>query len=145
MLFGLDGFGMSMLVYDIGLFYWYVWQNLVFVDIVVICIFDFLGYGDYLGYELENDNQLFYNYLGVFGGKIGYIDDVGQIFVGVVNCDGWWLMMVLLYGIWQLILLWEQVVYLFDYGFNILVGIQIGILIEFDLLLMFIDCNFVDW
>ena len=37
------------------------------------------------GYQLENDNQLLYNYPGALGGKTGYTDDAGQTFVGAAE------------------------------------------------------------
>lgn len=95
---GLDGPGMSTSAYDIGLFYRYAWQNPVFADIVATRTFDFPGHGDHPGYELENDNQLLYNYPGALGGKTGYTDDAGQTFVGAANRDGRRLMTVLLHG-----------------------------------------------
>ncbi len=92
---GLDGPGMSTSAYDIGLFYRYAWQNPTFADIVATRGFDFPGRGD-VGYPVENDNQLLYNYPGAMGGKTGYTDDAGQTFVGAANHDGRRLVAVLL-------------------------------------------------
>src|SRR6185369_4015458 len=68
---GLDGPGMSTSAYDLGLFYRYAWHNPTFADIVATQSFDFPGRGD-VGYPVENDNQLLYNYPGALGGKTGY-------------------------------------------------------------------------
>ena len=84
------------------------------------------------GYELENDNQLLYNYPGALGGKTGYTDDAGQTFVGAANHDGRRLMAVLLHGTRQPIAPWEQAAHLLDYGFATAPGTQVGTLIEPD-------------
>ncbi|OSC43039.1 D-alanyl-D-alanine carboxypeptidase family protein [Mycobacterium decipiens] len=133
---GLDGPGMSTSAYDIGLFYRYAWQNPTFADIVATRTFDFPGHGDHPGYELENDNQLLYNYPGALGGKTGYTDDAGQTFVGAANRNGRRLVAVLLHGTRQPIPPWEQAAHLLDYGFGTPAGTQIGTLIEPDPSLM---------
>ena len=129
---GLDGPGMSTSAYDIGLFYRYAWQNPTFADIVATRTFDFPGHGDHPGYELENDNQLLYQYPGALGGKTGYTDDAGQTFVGAANHNGRRLMAVLLHGTRQPIAPWEQAAHLLDYGFGTAAGTQVGALTEPD-------------
>jgi len=128
---GLDGPGMSTSAYDIGLFYRYAWQNPTFADIVATRSFDFPGRGD-VGYPVENDNQLLYNYPGTLGGKTGYTDDAGQTFVGAANHDGRRLVAVLLRGTRQPIAPWEQAAHLLDYGFATAPGTKVGTLIEPD-------------
>src|SRR6185436_14307836 len=128
---GLDGPGMSTSAYDIGLFYRYAWQNPTFADIVATRSFDFPGRGD-VGYPVENDNQLLYNYPGAMGGKTGYTDDAGQTFVGAANHDGRRLMAVLMHGTRQPIAPWEQAAHLLDYGFATAPGTKVGTLIEPD-------------
>src|SRR4051795_11619257 len=128
---GLDGPGMSTSAYDIGLFYRYAWQNPTFADIVATRSFDFPGRGD-VGYPVENDNQLLYNYPGAMGGKTGYTDDAGQTFVGAANHDGRRLVAVLLHGTRQPIAPWEQAAHLLDYGFATAPGTKVGTLIEPD-------------
>src|SRR3954453_13677081 len=128
---GLDGPGMSTSAYDIGLFYRYAWQNPTFAEIVATRSFDFPGRGD-VGYPVENDNQLLYNYPGAMGGKTGYTDDAGQTFVGAANHDGRRLMAVLLHGTRQPIAPWEQAAHLLDYGFATAPGTKVGTLIEPD-------------
>jgi serine-type D-Ala-D-Ala carboxypeptidase (penicillin-binding protein 5/6) len=129
---GLDGPGMSTSAYDIGLFYRYAWQNPTFADLVATRTFDFPGHGDHPGYELENDNQLLYQYQGALGGKTGYTDDAGQTFVGAANHNGRRLMAVLLHGTRQPIAPWEQAAHLLDYGFSTPAGTRVGNLIEPD-------------
>lgn len=129
---GLDGPGMSTSAYDIGLFYRYAWNNPAFANIVATRTFDFPGYGDVPGYQLENDNQLLYNYPGALGGKTGYTDDAGQTFVGAAARDGRRLVAVLLRGTRQPIPPWEQAAHLLDYGFAVPSGTRIGTLIEPD-------------
>jgi D-alanyl-D-alanine carboxypeptidase (penicillin-binding protein 5/6) len=129
---GLDGPGMSTSAYDIGLFYRYAWQNPTFADIVATRTFDFPGHGDHPGYQLENDNQLLYNYPGALGGKTGYTDDAGQTFVGAANRDGRRLMAVLLHGTREPIPPWQQAAHLLDYGFATAPGTRVGTLIEPD-------------
>jgi D-alanyl-D-alanine carboxypeptidase (penicillin-binding protein 5/6) len=129
---GLDGPGMSTSAYDIGLFYRYAWQNPTFSDIVASRTFDFPGHGDHPGYQLENDNQLLYNYPGALGGKTGYTDDAGQTFVGAANRDGRRLVAVLLHGTRQPIPPWQQAAHLLDYGFATAPGTRVGTLIEPD-------------
>jgi D-alanyl-D-alanine carboxypeptidase (penicillin-binding protein 5/6) len=128
---GLDGPGMSTSAYDIGLFYRYAWQNPTFADVVATRTFDFPGRGD-VGYPIENDNQMLYNYPGALGGKTGYTDDAGQTFVGAANHDGRRLVAVLLHGTRQPIAPWEQAAHLLDYGFATAPGTKVGTLIEPD-------------
>jgi D-alanyl-D-alanine carboxypeptidase (penicillin-binding protein 5/6) len=128
---GLDGPGMSTSAYDVGLFYRYAWQNPTFTDIVATRSFDFPGRGD-VGYPVENDNKLLYNYPGALGGKTGYTDDAGQTFVGAANRDGRRLVAVLLRGTRQPIAPSEQAAHLLDYGFATAPGTKVGTLIEPD-------------
>ena len=128
---GLDGPGMSTSAYDIGLFYRYAWQNQTFADIVATRTFDFPGRGD-VGYPVDNDNKLLYNYPGALGGKTGFTDDAGQTFVGAANRDGRRLVAVLLRGTRQPIAPWEQAAHLLDYGFATPPGTKVGTLIEPD-------------
>ncbi|MCI4676888.1 D-alanyl-D-alanine carboxypeptidase family protein [Candidatus Mycolicibacterium alkanivorans] len=140
---GLDGPGMSTSAYDIGLFYRYAWENPTFAGIVATQKYDFPGHpakpgedGDHPGYQLENDNQLLYNYPGALGGKTGYTDDAGQTFVGAANRDGRRLVAVLMRGTRQPIAPWEQAAHLLDYGFATPPGTKIGNLIDPDPSLM---------
>jgi serine-type D-Ala-D-Ala carboxypeptidase (penicillin-binding protein 5/6) len=128
---GLDGPGMSTSAYDVGLFYRYAWQNPTFADIVATRSFSFPGRGD-VGYPVENDNKLLYNYPGALGGKTGYTDDAGQTFVGAANRDGRRLVAVLLRGTRQPIAPWEQAAHLLDYGYATAPGTKVGTLIEPD-------------
>jgi D-alanyl-D-alanine carboxypeptidase (penicillin-binding protein 5/6) len=138
---GLDGPGMSTSAYDVGLFYRYAWQNPTFANIVATRTFDFPGHAaksdvpgdqDHPGYQLENDNQLLYNYPGALGGKTGYTDDAGQTFVGAANHDGRRLVAVLLRGTRQPIPPWQQAAHLLDYGFATAPGTKVGTLVEPD-------------
>jgi D-alanyl-D-alanine carboxypeptidase (penicillin-binding protein 5/6) len=122
---------MSTSAYDIGLFYRYAWQNPTFADIVATRSFVFPGRGD-VGYPVENDNQLLYNYPGAMGGKTGYTDDAGQTFVGAANHDGRRLMAVLMRGTREPIAPWEQAAHLLDYGFSTAPGTKVGTLIQPD-------------
>ena len=106
-------------------------QNPTFADIVATRSFDFPGRGD-VGYPVENDNQLLYNYPGAMGGKTGYTDDAGQTFVGAANHDGRRLMAVLMRGTREPIAPWEQAAHLLDYGFATAPGTKVGTLIEPD-------------
>ena len=140
---GLDGPGMSTSAYDLGLFYRYAWENPTFANIVATQKYDFPGHpakpgedGDHPGYQLENDNQLLYNYPGALGGKTGYTDDAGQTFVGAANHDGRRLVAVLMHGTRQPIAPWEQAAHLLDYGFATPPGTKIGNLIDPDPSLM---------
>jgi D-alanyl-D-alanine carboxypeptidase (penicillin-binding protein 5/6) len=140
---GLDGPGMSTSAYDIGLFYRYAWANPTFANIVATEKYNFPGHpakpgedGDHPPYELENDNQLLYNYPGALGGKTGYTDDAGQTFVGAANRDGRRLVAVLLRGTRQPIPPWQQAAHLLDYGFATPPGTKIGTLIDPDPSLM---------
>ncbi|MCB0943882.1 MAG: D-alanyl-D-alanine carboxypeptidase, partial [Mycobacterium sp.] len=136
---GLDGPGMSTSAYDMGLFYRYAWANPTFASIVATQKYDFPGHpakpgdeGDHPGYQLENDNQLLYNYPGALGGKTGYTDDAGQTFVGAANHDGRRLVAILLKGSRQPIAPWEQAAHLLDYGYATSAGTKIGDLIDPD-------------
>lgn len=134
---GLDAPGMSTSAYDVGLFYRYAWENPTFSDIVATRDFEFPGHstpdaGDHPAYQLENDNQLLYNYPGALGGKTGYTDDAGQTFVGAAERDGRRLVAVLLRGTRQPIAPWEQAAHLLDYGFATPPGTKVGALVEPD-------------
>ena len=130
---GLDGPGMSTSAYDIGLFYRYAWQNPAFADIVATRRRSTSRAAATARLsELENDNQLLYNYPGALGGKTGYTDDAGQTFVGAANRDGRRLVAVLMHGTRQPIAPWEQAAHLLDYGFATAPGTQVGTLIEPD-------------
>lgn len=136
---GLDGPGMSTSAYDIGLFYRYAWENPTFASIVATQKYPFPGHpakpgedADHPGYELENDNQLLYNYPGALGGKTGYTDDAGQTFVGAAERDGRRLVAVLLRGTRQPIAPWEQAARLLDYGFATPPGTTVGNLVDPD-------------
>jgi serine-type D-Ala-D-Ala carboxypeptidase (penicillin-binding protein 5/6) len=123
---GLDGPGMSTSAYDLGLFYRYAWQNATFADIVATRTYDLPEY------QLENDNQMLYNYPGALGGKTGYTDDAGQTFVGAAERDGRRLVVILLRGTRLPIAPWEQAAHLLDYGFATAPGTKVGTLIEPD-------------
>jgi D-alanyl-D-alanine carboxypeptidase (penicillin-binding protein 5/6) len=138
---GLDGPGMSTSAYDLGLFYRYAWQNPTFADVVDTKTFDFPGHPanpgvpddtDHPGYQLENDNQLLYNYPGALGGKTGYTDDAGQTFIGAATRDGRRLVAVMLHGTRLPIPPWEQAAHLLDYGFATAPGTKVGGLVDPD-------------
>ncbi|MEU0495522.1 D-alanyl-D-alanine carboxypeptidase family protein [Mycobacterium sp. NPDC006124] len=134
---GLDGPGMSTSAYDLGLFYRYAWQNAVFANVVATKTYDFPGHPrdgqeDSPGYQLENDNQLLYNYPGALGGKTGYTDDAGQTFVGAADHDGRRLVVIMLHGTRLPIAPWEQAAHLLDYGFSTPPGTKVGTLVEPD-------------
>jgi D-alanyl-D-alanine carboxypeptidase (penicillin-binding protein 5/6) len=129
---GLDGPGMSTSAYDVGLFYRYAWQDPIFTDIVATRAFDFPGRDGNPPYEVNNDNQLLFNYPGALGGKTGYTDDAGQTFVGAADRDGRRLVAVLLRGTRQPIAPWQQAAHLLDYGFATVPGTKVGTLIEPD-------------
>ncbi|GAB7071782.1 D-alanyl-D-alanine carboxypeptidase [Mycobacterium hodleri] len=134
---GLDGPGMSTSAYDLGLFYRYAWQNAVFANVVATKTYDFPGHPrdgqeDSPGYQLENDNQLLYNYPGALGGKTGYTDDAGQTFVGAAERDGRRLVVIMLHGTRLPIAPWEQAAHLLDYGFATAPGTKVGTLIDPD-------------
>jgi hypothetical protein len=133
---GLDGPGMSTSAYDMGLFYRYAFNNPTFTTIVGTRTYNFPGHGDAPGYELENDNQLLYNYPGALGGKTGFTDDAQQTFVGAANHDGRRLVSILLRGTREPIPPWQQAAHLLDYGYTTAVGTTIGTLIEPDPSLM---------
>ena len=136
---GLDGPGMSTSAYDMGLFYRYAYNNPTFAAIVGTRTYTFPGYPAKPGedaahpaYELENDNQLLYNYPGALGGKTGYTDDSRQTFVGAANHDGRRLFAFTLRGTRLPIAPWEQAARLLDYGFATPAGTKVGTLIDPD-------------
>ena len=116
---------MSTSAYDIGLFYRYAWQNPTFADIVATRRHTTspgirpsrATTATIPATQLENDNQLLYNYPGALGGKTGYTDDAGQTFVGAANRDGRRLVAVLMHGTRLPIAPWQQAAHLLDYGF----------------------------
>ena len=138
---------MSTSAYDLGLFYRYAWQNAVFANIVSTKDYDFPGHpaigggDDHPGYQLENDNQLLYNYPGALGGKTGYTDDAGQTFVGAANHDGRRLVAIMLHGTRLPIAPWEQAAHLLDYGFSTPPGTKVGTLVDPDPSLVARDKN----
>ena len=129
---GLDGPGMSTSAYDLGLFYRYAFNDPTFARIAATRTFDFPGHGDHPGYQLENDNQLLYQYAGALGGKTGYTDDARQTFVGAADRGGRRLLAVLLHGSREPIPPWRQAAHLLDYGFATSPNVRVGTLIEAD-------------
>ena len=82
---------MSTSAYDIGLFYRYAWQNPTFADIVATRSFDFPGRGD-VGYPVENDNQLLYNYPGALVARPATPTMPARPSSAppTMTADGWW-------------------------------------------------------
>ncbi|MEV4813982.1 D-alanyl-D-alanine carboxypeptidase family protein [Micromonospora avicenniae] len=82
------------------------------------------------GFQIQNENQLIYNYPGALGGKTGFTDLARHTYVGAAERDGRRLVATLLGAESQPRRGWEQGAALLDWGFALPRTATVGRLVE---------------
>lgn len=82
------------------------------------------------GFQIQNENQLIYNYPGALGGKTGFTDLARHTYVGAAERDGRRLVATLLGAESQPRRGWEQGAALLDWGFSLPRTATVGRLVE---------------
>ncbi|MGI5521274.1 D-alanyl-D-alanine carboxypeptidase family protein [Micromonospora sp. CA-259024] len=82
------------------------------------------------GFQIQNENQLIYQYPGALGGKTGFTDLARHTYVGAAERDGRRLVVTLLGGEPQPMRGWEQGAALLDWGFALPRSASVGRLVE---------------
>jgi D-alanyl-D-alanine carboxypeptidase (penicillin-binding protein 5/6) len=82
------------------------------------------------GFQIQNDNQLLYNYPGALGGKTGFTDFARHTFVGFAERNGRRLVVTLLNGEAKPLRGWQQGAALLDWGFGLPNGANVGRLVN---------------
>jgi D-alanyl-D-alanine carboxypeptidase (penicillin-binding protein 5/6) len=85
---------------------------------------------DKTGYEIQNDNQLLFQYPGALGGKTGFTDIARHTFVGLAERDGRRLVVTLLGAEHEPVMTWQQGAALLDWGFGVPPDASVGQLVE---------------
>ncbi|MGH3730391.1 MAG: D-alanyl-D-alanine carboxypeptidase family protein [Micromonosporaceae bacterium] len=88
------------------------------------------GQRKYSGYQIQNDNQLLFNYRGAIGGKTGFTDLARHTYVGAAERDGRRLVVTVLGAERQPLPGWEQGAKLLDWGFRQPRDPSVGRLVE---------------
>ncbi|NUS72089.1 MAG: D-alanyl-D-alanine carboxypeptidase [Corynebacteriales bacterium] len=78
----------------------------------------------YHGFQIQNDNQLLYNYEGALGGKTGYTNEAQHSYVGAAQRGNRKLVVTILHGQRTPAPLWNQSMALLDWGFSLPEGTQ---------------------
>jgi len=85
---------------------------------------------DPTGYQIQNDNQLLYDYPGAMGGKNGFTDIARHTFVGAAERGGRRLVVALLGAEHLPVRAWQQGAALLDWGFAVAPGVSVGRLVD---------------
>lgn len=81
------------------------------------------------GYQIQNDNQLLFQYPGAMGGKTGFTDVAQHTFVGAAERDGRHLVVTMLNAQHQPVRAWMQGAALLDWGFSLPKDASVGKLV----------------
>lgn len=81
------------------------------------------------GFQIQNDNQLLFNYPGALGGKTGFTDLARHSFVGAAERDGRRLVVTLLGAEAAPLRAWQQAAELLDWGFALPADASVGDLV----------------
>jgi D-alanyl-D-alanine carboxypeptidase (penicillin-binding protein 5/6) len=81
------------------------------------------------GFQIQNDDQLLYQYPGAMGGKTGFTDLARHTFVGVAQRDGRRLVVAILGAEAHPAKGWQQGAALLDWGFQVPPGTSVGRLV----------------
>jgi D-alanyl-D-alanine carboxypeptidase (penicillin-binding protein 5/6) len=81
------------------------------------------------GFQIQNDNDLLFNYRGALGGKTGFTDLARHSFVGAAERDGRRLVVTLLGAESRPLRGWQQAAELLDWGFSLPADASVGNLI----------------
>ena len=82
------------------------------------------------GYQIQNDNNLLFEYPGAMGGKTGFTDIARHTFVGAAERDGRHLVVTMLGAEHQPMRTWQQGAALLDWGFAAPTGASVGRLVR---------------
>ena len=82
------------------------------------------------GYQIQNDNQLLFQYPGAIGGKTGFTDIARHTYVGAAKRNGRRLVVTLLGAEHLPIKTWQQGAALLDWGFSVPPGASVGRLVD---------------
>jgi D-alanyl-D-alanine carboxypeptidase (penicillin-binding protein 5/6) len=82
------------------------------------------------GFQIQNDNQLLFDYPGGIGGKTGFTDIARHTYVGAAERNGRRLVVTVLGAEHQPVKTWMQGAALLDWGFSVPAGHSVGHLIE---------------
>jgi len=85
---------------------------------------------DPTGYQIQNDNQLLYQYPGALGGKTGFTDVARHTYVGAAERNGRRLLVTLLGAEITPMRSWQQGATLLDWGFAVPRDASVGRLVE---------------
>jgi D-alanyl-D-alanine carboxypeptidase (penicillin-binding protein 5/6) len=85
---------------------------------------------DPTGYQIQNDNQLLYDYPGAMGGKNGFTDIARHTYVGAAERGGRRLVVTLLGAEHLPVRAWQQGAALLDWGFAVAPDARVGRLVE---------------
>ncbi len=85
---------------------------------------------DKKGFQIQNDNQLLYQYPGALGGKVGFTDIARHTYVGAAEQDGRRLVVTLLGAEREPSPGWKQAAALLDWGFGVAGDEPVGRLVE---------------
>jgi D-alanyl-D-alanine carboxypeptidase (penicillin-binding protein 5/6) len=82
------------------------------------------------GYQIQNDNNLLFEYPGAMGGKTGFTDIARHTFMGAAERDGRHLVVTMLGAEHQPMRTWQQGAALLDWGFAAPPGASVGRLVR---------------
>jgi D-alanyl-D-alanine carboxypeptidase (penicillin-binding protein 5/6) len=82
------------------------------------------------GFQIQNQNDLLFNYPGALGGKTGFTDLARHSFVGAARRDGRRLVVTLLGAEAQPSRSWQQAAELLDWGFSVDEDASVGRLVD---------------
>jgi serine-type D-Ala-D-Ala carboxypeptidase (penicillin-binding protein 5/6) len=126
---GLDGPGQATSAYDLALITRALFARDDFRRYVSTKLARLPAQPPAKGYEIQNDNQLLFQYPGALGGKTGFTDIARHTFVGLAERDGRRLVVTLLGAEHQPVMTWEQGAALLDWGFSVPADASVGQLV----------------
>ncbi|HZM82969.1 MAG TPA: serine hydrolase [Candidatus Limnocylindrales bacterium] len=85
---------------------------------------------NYKGFQIQNENQLIYQYPGALGGKTGFTSLARHTYVGVAERNGRRLVVTLLGAEPRPQRAWQQGVALLDWGFGLPYDVSVGRLVK---------------
>lgn len=129
---GLDGPGQFTSAYDLALIARQLFDRPDFLEYVATERVDIPPQPpeDPDGYEIQNQNQLLYEYDGAIGGKTGYTDLARHSYVGAAERDGRRLVVTILSAEARPVRAWRQGADLLDWGFSLPRDVEVGRLVS---------------
>jgi D-alanyl-D-alanine carboxypeptidase (penicillin-binding protein 5/6) len=126
---GLDGPGQVTSAYDLALIARNDFGQADFRRYTATTSANMPGQPGKPAYQIQNDNQLLYNYPGAIGGKTGFTDIAQHTYVGAAGRNGRRLVVTMLNGEHQPVPMWRQGAALLDWGFSLPAGASVGQLV----------------